>query len=94
MVRWTAPTSGSFLFQGKVVGLDHGGPTTTSYYVVLNSTRVIFSGNINTYKVPTPLRRTLAMSAGDTLDFAIDFGQNRNYNADSTGIQFNVTQTQ
>ena len=94
VVRWTAPTSGSFLFQGKVVGLDHGGPTTTSYYVVLNSTRVIFSGNINTYKSPVPLRRTLAMSAGDTLDFAVDFGQNSNYNADSTGIQFNVTQMQ
>jgi hypothetical protein len=94
VVRWTAPTSGSFLFQGRVVGLDHGGPTTTGFYVVLNSNNTLFSGNINVYKSPVSLHRTLAMSAGDTLDFAVDFGQNGNYNADSTGIQFKVTQVQ
>jgi hypothetical protein len=43
--------------------------------------------------MPQSFQRVIALSAGDTLDFAVDFGGN-GYNADSTGIQFNVTQVE
>ena len=46
VVRWTAPTSGNFFFQGVVVGLDRGGPTTTGFYLVHNSSDILFSTQI------------------------------------------------
>ena len=93
VVRWTAPTSGNFFVQGRVVGLDHGGPTSTGFNLVLNASNILFSASINSYKSPISFHHTLTMSAGDTLDCAVDFG-NGNYNADSTGIQFKVTQVE
>jgi hypothetical protein len=92
VVRWTAPTSGNFFFQGVVVGLDRGGPTTTGFYLVHNSSDILFSTQINVYRLPVTFHHVLTVSAGDTLDFAVDFGQNGNYFGDSTGIQFMVTQ--
>jgi hypothetical protein len=91
VVRWTAPTSGNFFFQGVVVGLDRGGPTTTGFYLVHNSSDILFSTQINVYRLPVTFHHVLTVSAGDTLDFAVDFGQNGNYFGDSTGIQFMVT---
>ena len=93
-MRWTAPTSANFFIQGIVVGLDHDGPTSTTFYAVLNSNNTLFSANINGYKAPVSFHHVLTMSAGDTLDFAVDFGQNGNYYGDSTGIQFKVTQVE
>ena len=94
VVRWTAPSSGSFRVQGAVTGLDFQFPTTTSFYVVLNSNRYLFSATIDSYKSPLSFHRMLTVSAGYTLDFAVDFGQNGNYLGDSTGIQFKVTQVE
>jgi len=92
VVRWTAPTSGNFFVQGVVVGLDSGGPTTTGFYLVRNSSDILFSTQTNVYRLPVSFHHVLTLSAGDTLDFAVDFGQNGNYFGDSTGIQFKVTQ--
>jgi len=93
VVRWTAPSSGSFRLQGAVAGLDQY-PTTTGFYVVLNSNNYLFSATIDSYKTPLPFHKVLTVSAGDTLDFAVDFGQDGSYLGDSTGIQFKVTQVQ
>ena len=94
VVRWTAPSSGSFRLQGAVVGLDFQFPTTTTFYVVLNSNNYLFSTTIDSYKSPLSFHKVLAVSAGDTLDFAVDFGQDGSYLGDSTGIQFKLTQVQ
>lgn len=93
VVRWTAPATGNFLVQGKVVGLDRLGPTSTNFYLVRNSRNVPVTLSIIGYQMPQSFQRVIALSAGDTLDFAVDFGGN-GYNADSTGIQFNVTQVE
>lgn len=90
VVRWTAPTSGSFSVKGTVAGLDRLGPTSTNFYLLRNSNRLL-SIPVSGYKSPRSFGRTVTMSAGDTLDFAVDFGGN-GYNADSTGIRFAVTQ--
>ena len=92
MVRWTAPSSGRFCVQGAVAGLDFEFPTTTSFYVVLNSKKILFSATIDSYRSPLSFHHVLTVSAGDTLDFAVDFGQDGNYFGDSTGIQFKITQ--
>jgi hypothetical protein len=94
VVRWTAPSSGSFRLQGAVAGLDFQFPTTTTFYVVFNSNRFLFSATIYSYKSPLSFHHVLTVSAGDTLDFAVDFGQDGSYLGDSTGIQFKLTQVQ
>ena len=91
VVRWTAPSSGSFGVQGAVAGLDYQYPTTTTFYEVLNSHRILFTATIDSYKSPVFFQHVLTVSAGDTVDFAVDFGQDGNYIGDSTGIQFKVT---
>lgn len=93
VVRWTAPTSGNFFLRGAVAGLDYS-PTSTNFYAVLNSNHYLFSTTIDSYGVPFLFRHTLTVSAGDTLDFAVDFGNNHTYYGDSTGIQFKLTQVQ
>jgi hypothetical protein len=90
VVRWTAPSSGKFAVQGAVQGLDIG-PTTTSFYEVLNSNRILVRATIDSYRSPVFFQHVLTVSAGDTVDFAVDFGQDGNYFNDSTGIQFKVT---
>lgn len=91
VVRWTAPISGNFSLAGTVVGLDRV-PTTTNFYVVLNSNHYLFSIPVNSYGAPFRFHHVLTVSAGDTLDFAVDFGNNHTYYSDSTGIQFKLTQ--
>ncbi len=93
VVRWTAPASGEFFVQGAVVGLNPA-PTTTTFHMVLNSAEELFREAVDSYRSPTFFHRVLTLSAGDTLDFAVDFGQDGNYTSDSTGIQFKVTQAQ
>jgi hypothetical protein len=92
VVRWTAPTSGTFSVQGAVRGLDL--ITSTNFYVILNSERRVFSAPINDRNPPIVFHHTLTVSAGDTIDFAVDFGQNGTYYNDSTGIEFKLTQMQ
>ena len=91
VVRWTAPSSGRFRVQGAVAGLDYQYPTTTTFYEVLNSNRILVRVPIDSYRSPVFFQNVLPVSAGDTVDFAVDFGQDGNYIGDSTGIQFKVT---
>jgi hypothetical protein len=90
LVRWTAPTSGRFCVQGAVEGLDRF-PGGTGFYEVLNSNTILFSATIDSYQSPVFFHHVLTVSAGYTVDFAVDFGQDGNYFNDSTGIQFKVT---
>jgi hypothetical protein len=87
VVRWTAPGAGVYTLGGAFVGLDYGGPTSTDVHVVVNSKRSLFSGEVSSYGAPLPFRATIALHAGDTVDFAVGFGSDGNYNSDSTGIR-------
>ena len=87
IVRWTAPSSGTFLLQGAVVGLDYGG---TDLHVVVNSSMILFYTQV-TYHTPVYFRHSLRLNAGDTVDFAVGWGANQTIYGDATGIQFNLT---
>ena len=63
-------------------------PTTTTFYEVLNSNRILFRATIDSYKSPVLFHKVLTVSAGDTVDFAVDFGQDGNYIGDSVGGSF------
>jgi len=92
VVRWTAPQSGKFTIYGNVEGLDWYGPTTTDFSVIYNSHKQLLKVVIDSYESPVEFRHELTVSAGDTIDFAVDMGQDDNYYCDSTGIQFKVQQ--
>jgi hypothetical protein len=92
VVRWTAPISGTFFLQGAVRGLD--AITTTRFLAVLNSEGHLFSATVTGQNPPVFFHRTLTVSAGDTIDFLVTFGQNHSYFNDSTGIQFKLTKVQ
>jgi hypothetical protein len=92
VVRWTAPFSGTVTIQGKFRGIDTHG-TTTNVAVAHNSTRTLFSGNINGYGAEAPFLITKAVAAGDTIDFSVGYGSNRNYYNDSTGLSATMIPT-
>ena len=92
VVRWTAPTSGTFQLQGAVRGLDD--ITSTNFLAILNSERHLFTATVTNRNPPVFFHRTLTVSAGDTIDFIVEFGRDGNYFNDSTGIQFKLTQMQ
>jgi RHS repeat-associated protein/uncharacterized repeat protein (TIGR01451 family) len=92
VIRWTAPTNGTYLVQGRFFALTS---TTTDVAVLLNSSTTLLSGNVNgtgsgTSGVPFTLVRTL--NAGDNVDFTVGFGTNNNNANDSTGLTVTVTQ--
>ena len=91
VVRWTAPFSGTVTIQGRFEGIDTHG-TTTNVAVVHKST-TLFSRNINGYGARAPFLITKAVTAGDTIDFSVGYGSNRNYYNDSTGLSATIMRT-
>jgi len=91
VARWTAPSSGTVKIEGRFGGIDWGGGTTTDVAVVHNSAVTLFRGNINGYGATAPFSITESVTAGDTIDFSVGFGRNRNYGADSTGLSGTIS---
>jgi len=88
VVRWTAPSSGRFIVQAGFVGLDYAGPTSTYVHVLLNSKKSLLTAPITKYQWPLSCDpRGFTVSAGDTIDFIVDWGKDANYGFDSTGIE-------
>lgn len=94
VVRWTAPQAGSYLFVGGVEGLDYVGPTSTDLRVIYNSSKTLLQVVVDSYEKPFIYRQTLNLAAGDTMDFAVDMGKDRDWHFDSTGLEVTVTQVQ
>jgi hypothetical protein len=90
IIRWTAPSAGQFLIYGTVEGLDWDGPTTTDLLVIRDDTKHLMTTHIDSYASPVSFQYTLNLVAGETIDFAVNFGSDGDYYYDSTGIQFAV----
>lgn len=91
VLRWTAPSSGKFLFQVTFVGLDWAGPTSTYVYVLRNSKRLFLKAPITSYQWPLLLHPyAWTLSAGDTIDFIVDWGKDKNWGYDVTGAEVKV----
>ncbi len=91
VLRWTAPSSGKFLVQVTFAGLDHVGPTSTYVYVLHNSKRLFLKAPITSYQWPLILRpHDWSLSAGDTVDFIIDWGKDKDFEDDATGAEVKV----
>jgi hypothetical protein len=91
VLRWTAPSSGSFLMEVTFVGLDHGYPTSTDVHVLLNSKRSLLKAPITSYQLPLKFYpKRLTVFAGDTIDFIVDWGKDQNFYGDSTGAEVKI----
>jgi hypothetical protein len=89
IARWTAPRSGTYAVRSTFEGIDVG-PTTTDVHVQHNGADVAagfinVNGAGNTY----PSNVSLSVVAGDTVDFAVGFGNN-GFNNDSTALSATV----
>jgi len=88
VVRWTAPSSGTFNISGRFEGIA-GGHATTDVHVMHNSTS-IFDGYVNGLGSVVPYSMQRTVTAGDTIDFVVGDGGNA-YWSDSTGLGATIT---
>jgi len=84
VVRWTAPSAGTFRASAWFDPLDD---TTTNVAVVLNGVEPPLLAAKVSREAAAIFERTLPLRAGDTLDFTVGVGENGDYAFDSTGIQ-------
>lgn len=91
IVRWTAPETGNYSLATAFAGADFVGPTTTDVHVLHNSTS-LFNDFVNGFGTPSAksFASTLSVVAGDTIDFAVGFG-NGNFYFDSTSLAATIS---
>ncbi len=75
VVRWTAPSAGSFLIQGLFVGNNRNG-TSADVHVLLNGIP-IFSHLVNRPGASIRFKLTETLQAGGTIDFAVGNGTHK-----------------
>jgi hypothetical protein len=92
VVRWTAPKAGKGTVSGAVTGVDCTYPTSSTFYMVLNTNQRLLSAPVDSCDLPLTFEDyQLTVQAGDTLDFVVDWGPDGSPIGDGTGIQFKVT---
>lgn len=83
IVRFTAPADGTYNVQAAFSYID---PNATITGYVLKNGAVIFSGSIGS----NYSNAALQLSAGDTLDFACDWGTDNSFSGDRTGLAVTI----
>lgn len=71
VVRWTAPTTGTYEIAGSFLGLDSQGNTTTDVHILLNSSTSLFDADVSGFNMPQGFSLTQTVSSGDTIDFVV-----------------------
>jgi DNA-binding winged helix-turn-helix (wHTH) protein len=93
-LRWTAPAAGHFRAQGQFRGLNTNtlpGCRTSTDALVVHNSEIRFSDNVEGYNIEKPFNLTFKVSKGDTIDFSVGYGANKNYECDSTGFSVMIT---
>jgi hypothetical protein len=89
VIRWEAPWTGSYDLSATFDALKMA---STDIHVLLNN-EDMFSGLLmGRFGIESVARydSILSLQAGDTLDFAVGYGPNRNFNSDSTGLSARI----
>lgn len=89
IARWTAPQDGDVTLASVFTGIDRIG-TTTDVHVLFNGT-ALFDGLVEGDGDTEGFDAAIAVSQGDTIDFAVGFGSNRTFFFDSTGLGATIT---
>ena len=82
VVRWTAPSSGLWDVSGEFDGLG----STSSDVHILHNNRDVFARALNNSDVQV-FAVKLTLQIGDTIDFAVGYGPDKNFDFDSTGLR-------
>ncbi len=92
VARWTATVAGTITITATFTGQDFQGPTSSDVHVLLNGVSQ-YDANVNGYGDPSArtYTATLTVNPGDTVDFAVGYGSNNNYNYDTTGLNIAIT---
>ncbi len=89
ILRWTAPSAGTFSIAGSFWGDDQNGDSADVH--VLRNGVALFNGNVTGYYLtPVSYTANLTLSAGDTIDFAVGYGTDGSYNDDLTGLSATI----
>ena len=93
VVRWTAPESGIYSTWATFYGAENGaplgqtGPQTTSGGTLLVNGVSAFHGYVNGFNHRAEVSDEFALRQGDTVDWAVDWGENGNRDWDSTMVE-------
>jgi hypothetical protein len=95
VVRWNAPTTGSYSITGRFEGLQHGLPagTTTDVHVLLNGAS-IFDDSVSGFGATAPFAGIQSLNANDLLDFVVGYGPGIGDSAqdhDDTGLAATIS---
>jgi hypothetical protein len=91
VVRWTAPTAGTYDVAATWQDADAGGGSGAEAFVVLNGTSVAgFNGAFPNGGSAAYDDNALVLSAGDTLDFVLGPGANGDFGNDSTTFNADI----
>jgi hypothetical protein len=91
IVRWAAPSTGSYTVAATFTGRDNARGTTTDVAVLSNGV-TIWSGEVDGYlAMQSYPASVLTLNAGETIDFTVGFGTDGNYSYDSTGLSANIS---
>jgi sugar lactone lactonase YvrE len=92
VVRWTAPTNGTYQINAVFWGDDFTGPTTTDV-AVLHNGKTLYASEVTGYGSSSDQSYTATVSAnaGDTVDFSVGYGTDGNFFYDSTGVSAVIT---
>lgn len=92
VLRFTAPSSGTYQLSTSFTGIDFVEPTTTDVHVLLDGTSILNS-NVDGFGPGSGpfLATPLTLQKGDVVDFVVGFGADGTYFFDSTGITATLT---
>ena len=90
VVRWTAPTAGTYNLSAAFSGDDFVFPTSTTVYILLDG-KSLFSGEVVVFGPALSFSDIVSVTAGETIDFAVGFGPRGNFFGDTTGISATLT---
>ncbi len=91
VLRFTAPADGTYKVSGQFYAMDdHETGTTTDVWIIANNEKTgAFSGRVDYHggaKWTSFTSKEFQLKKGDTLDFQVGYGANKNYEYDSTGL--------
>lgn len=91
VVRFTAPADGTYKVSGQFYAMDDSATgTTTDVWILQNNDETsAFSGKVDYYggsKSTSFTSTVFQLKRGNTLDFQVGYGANKNYEYDSTGL--------
>jgi hypothetical protein len=91
VVRWTAPSAGSYNVVATFTGRDQVGPTSTDVAVLSNGGQ-LWAGAVSGYLATQDFTAgLLKLNAGDTIDFTVGYGSDGSYYYDMTGLSARIS---